>query len=202
MYKYTRQEVANLLRISSRSVDRYIKSWKLRAKKEWKIVYINAEDVDNLKWWKKKQEILTVKKSKFKPINGKEESINQETQEIIVKKHSNVDEIYENLTLDEKIYVDLKKEIKEKDTIITELSIRLGSAEEIAKNSVSLIDYKKSQFLLEESKSNLNQAIIDLESDKEQLEKKINYQKVNNVILLVALIFVFGIAFALFWLNI
>jgi uncharacterized membrane protein YgaE (UPF0421/DUF939 family) len=82
------------------------------------------------------------------------------------------------------------------------LSIRLGSAEEIAKNSVSLIDYKKSQFLLEESKSNLNQAIIDLESDKEQLEKKINYQKVNNVILLVALIFVFGIAFALFWLNI
>ncbi|MDR3151151.1 MAG: hypothetical protein LBU14_06385 [Candidatus Peribacteria bacterium] len=82
------------------------------------------------------------------------------------------------------------------------MSIRLGSAEEIAKNSVSLIDYKKSQFLLEESKSNLNQAIIDLESDKEQLEKKINYQKVNNVILLVALIFVFGIAFALFWLNI
>jgi hypothetical protein len=36
----------------------------------------------------------------------------------------------------------------------------------MVKNTVSLIDYKKSQFLLEESRSNLNQAIIDLESDK------------------------------------
>jgi predicted site-specific integrase-resolvase len=34
MYKYTRQEVAELLKISTRSVDRYVKSGKLRVKKE------------------------------------------------------------------------------------------------------------------------------------------------------------------------
>jgi hypothetical protein len=52
----------------------------------------------------------------------------------------------------EPIYSDLREEIRKKDDVIQTLSLRLGKAEEIAKNSVSLIDYKKSQFLLEESK--------------------------------------------------
>jgi hypothetical protein len=103
--------------------------------------------------------------------------------------------------LDE-IYFDLKSEIKEKDRVITELSIRLWQAEEIARNSVSLIDYKKSQFLLEESKINLNQAIIDLESDKEWLEKELKSQKVNNIIMLLALVVLFAIAGTLFLLKI
>jgi excisionase family DNA binding protein len=40
MYKYTRQEAADMLGISTRSVDRYIKSGKLRSKKDGKIVYV------------------------------------------------------------------------------------------------------------------------------------------------------------------
>jgi excisionase family DNA binding protein len=40
MYKYTRQEAAEMLNISTRSVDRYIKSGKLRSKKEGKIVFV------------------------------------------------------------------------------------------------------------------------------------------------------------------
>jgi hypothetical protein len=52
----------------------------------------------------------------------------------------------------EKIYLDMKQDIKTKDQAIQDLSIKLGQAQEIAKNSVSLIEFKKSQFLLEESK--------------------------------------------------
>lgn len=52
----------------------------------------------------------------------------------------------------EKIYLDLRSELKNKDQTIQDLSIRLGQAQEIAKNSVSLVEFKKSQFLLEESK--------------------------------------------------
>jgi hypothetical protein len=57
-----------------------------------------------------------------------------------------------------------------------------------------LIDYKKSQFLLETSRSNLNQNIIDLESDKDELEKELSYQKTNNIIMLLALVFLFAVA--------
>jgi hypothetical protein len=173
-----------LLKISTRTVDRYVDSGKLRSKKEWKIVYINASDVENLSWtWKKKQEILIPKKAAFKT-----KSIKKVVQEISTKESFGLNWVYS----------DLRNEIKEKDTFIAELSIRLWQAEEIAKNSVSLIDYKKSQFLLEESRSNLNQAIIDLESDKEDLEKKLNTQKTNNWILIIFLGFVFVMAIALF----
>ncbi|MDR0772529.1 MAG: hypothetical protein LBF15_06035 [Candidatus Peribacteria bacterium] len=57
-----------------------------------------------------------------------------------------------------------------------------------------MIDYKKSQFLLETSRSNLNQNIIDLESDKDELEKELSYQKTNNIIMLLALVFLFAVA--------
>jgi len=40
MYKYTRQEAAKKLKISTRSVDRYIKAGKLRSQKDGKIVYV------------------------------------------------------------------------------------------------------------------------------------------------------------------
>jgi|TARA_Y100001960_G_C14570249_1_gene775477 excisionase family DNA binding protein len=48
MYKYTRQEVAEKLNISTRSVDRYIKAGKLRAKKDGKVVYVKGSDVEAL----------------------------------------------------------------------------------------------------------------------------------------------------------
>lgn len=59
MYKITREEAAIKLNISTRSIDRYIRAWKLRSKKEWKIVYINEDDINNFLWiWTKKQEII------------------------------------------------------------------------------------------------------------------------------------------------
>ena len=65
MYTYTRQDAADLLWISTRSIDRYIKSGKLRSKKEWKIVYVNDDDIKNLSWWQdSKQEIIDKKPEK------------------------------------------------------------------------------------------------------------------------------------------
>ena len=190
MYKYTRQEAADLLWISTRSIDRYVKSWKIRAKKQWKIVYLNSDDLNNLNPdFQKPQEVIVEKKTTFTSSPLKK------SENIMIAQKNN------NIVLGQ-VYSDLREEIKEKDSLITELSIRVGQAEEVVKNSVSLIDYKKSQLLLEESKSNLNQAIIDLESDKEDLEKQLKYQKTNNLIMLLALVVLFAIAWTLFLLKI
>lgn len=190
MYKYTRQEAADMLWISTRSIDRYVKSWKIRVKKDWKIVYINSSDLENLSWtWVKNQEIIT-KEVKIEP------------KIIPIKKESSTEISTKSTSVLDTIYADLRQEIKEKDKVIWELSIKLWQAEEMVKNTVSLIDYKKSQFLLEESRSNLNQAIIDLESDKWDLEKELKYQKTNNIIMLLALVFLFAIAWTIFLLKV
>lgn len=193
MYKHTRQEAADMLWISTRSIDRYVKAWKLRSKKDWKVVYINSSDLDNLiSWWAVIQEVIVDRYQVSSQFEKK--PINIETKEIWI--HWN----FKN-ALDE-VYEDLRSEIKEKDTIIRELSIRVWRAEEMAKNSVSLIDFKKSQFLLEESKTNLNQAIVDLQSEKETITTELKYQKTNNLILLISLIVLFAIAWTIFIIKI
>ena len=173
-YNLTRQEVAKILDISTRSVDRYIKSWKLRSKKRWKVVYVNKNDVENLKsWWTKIHEVIIPEKNK----NKKEKIVESSSIEI----H------WENNTLNT-IYKDLRDEISKKDEIIQQISIKLWRAEEIAKNSVSLVEFKKSQFLLEESKWYLSNEAQKLKEEKQDLEKDLKYEKTTNLVLIIFMI--------------
>jgi len=185
MYKLTRQEAAETLKISTRSVDRYIKAWKLRSKKDWKIVYVNSSDIDNMLWkWQKKQEVIVEKVIS-----------NKESKDIV----KNSDTANWTLNL---IYKDLKKEIEKKDDIIRELSMRVWKAEEIAKNSISLMEYKKSQFLLEESKWYLNKEIDSLENDKEKLQNDLKYEKNSNLLLIIFVIILLIIASIIWFIKI
>lgn len=191
MYNYTRQDAADLLWVSTRSIDRYVKSWKIRSQKRGKIIYLNTDDLNNLNAnWPIEQEVIVEKKeSSFKTMPLKK------TEEKVINEKSI------SVALD-RVYDDLREEIKRKDSLIADLWMRVWQAEEIVKNSVSLIDYKKSQLLLEESKSHLNQSIIDLESEKKELQGQLKYQKTNNIIMLLALVALFAIAGTLFLLKI
>lgn len=193
MYKMTRQEVADKLNISTRSVDRYIKAWKLRAKKDWKVVYVKWSDVDNILWGSDiKQEVIVDKKQKSKP----EEIKNVESQKEIVRNNDSV-----SWTL-WAIYKDLKVEVQKKDQIIQTLAMRVWQSEEVAKNSVSLLDFKKSQYLLEESKEHLWKELTDLEKDKEKLIAELKYEKTSNFILIIFVIILLAIAWTVWFMKI
>jgi len=203
MYTYTRQDVAELLWISTRSVDRYIKAWKLRAKKEWKIVYVNNEDVKNL-WWtgEVKHEIIDKKEYEESKKEKQKENIEVvEKKELPKSKEIEVKTNFKTYPLDE-VYYDLRNEIKQKDEVIQDLSIKLWRAEEIVKNSVSMIDFKRSQMLLEDSKTHLGSAISDLKTKNEDLEKKLKYEKTTNWILIITVIVLLTIAWAVWFMNI
>ena len=197
MYNYTRQDVADMLWISTRSVDRYIKSGKLRSKKDWKIVYVNDADVENLSWtWSSKQEIIektdyeeTKKSQDYKVVTP------VETKEIEVKSN------FKNYALD-KVYDDLRAEVKKKDEIIQDLSIKLWRADEIIRNSVSMIDFKRSQMLLEDSKTYMWSEINDLKSKNSSLEEKVKNNNITIIILAIFLIILLSIAWVLWFMNI
>ena len=165
MYNTTRQEAAEILWVSTRSVDRYIRAGKLRSKKDGKIIYIHKSDIDNLSGASKPQQEVIVS-SKEKPTETTLSTNTNSTWSL------------------ERIYVDLREEIKKKDNTIQELALRLWRAEEVAKNSVTLIDFKKSQFLLEESKTFLNKEVADLKEEKADLTKKLKYEKQTNAIII------------------
>ncbi len=188
MYKLTRQEVAEKLNISTRSVDRYIKAWKLRSKKDWKVVYVNQHDVEKLLWWDKvKQEVIIEQKT-----------VNSATPKEVSTK-SDENNISWTLWY---IYKDLKKEIQKKDELIQTLAMRVWKAEEVAKNSVSLLDFKKSQYLLEESKEGLNKNLEEIEKEKEKLESELHYEKKTNIILILFVVLLLIIAGVIWFMKI
>ena len=186
MYSYTRQEAADALAISTRSLDRYVKAGKLRSKKKGKIVYIKTEDVDKIagKHSSKPQVIV---------------ANNTQTKENI-RTVATGGEINTGGTLSA-IYTDLRKEIKQKDEMIQNLSIRLGRAEEIAKNSVNLVEFKKSQFLLEESKGHLNKEVTELGKENHELKANLKYEKTTNIALMFVTLILLAVAVSIWYIN-
>lgn len=177
MYNITREQAADMLNISTRSIDRYIKAWKLRSKKDWKIVYIHWSDIDNFLNPSSKQEII----------------INHWTQ----KEEVNSTDIVlwaENSSTTFKIYEDLKEQIREKDEEIKNLNFQIWKMEEVVKNSISMVEFKKTQFLLEESKNSLSTdlewAKKELEEKKKEVEKerKLNYILISFLVLFIILL--------------
>jgi len=181
MYTLTRQDAADTLWVSTRSIDRYIRGGRLRSKKEGKIIYINDNDIENLKNGSEKQEVIIPQK-----VDKENRQEIRETKKEISQKDENTKS--ESKEVLESIYQDLKQEIQKKDEIIQNLSIQLGKAEEIAKNSISLMEFKKSQFLLEESKGHLSWELEKLKWEKSKMEKELKYEKSTNSIMIVFLI--------------
>ena len=202
MYRYTRQEAAEKLNVSTRSIDRYIRSGKLRGKKEGKIIYIHEQDVDNLSHdtFQNQPEVIVQEKKQnfYSEPNTSYSSNHAPANDPLNEIH--IQEYPHSQSGLERVYTDLRNEIQKKDTAIQELSIKLGQAQEIAKNSVSLIEFKKSQFLLEESKGHLSQELTGLRERGKQLEEKLKYEKSTNYILIsfcVVLVLAIGIVWFL-----
>ena len=174
MYKITRQEASEILGVSTRSIDRYIKWGKLRSQKEGKIIYIHKGDIESI-WGNKNshQEVIIPRKTP------------EASSTHITPNWGNP-----SATL-ERIYTDLRSEIQKKDSIIQDLSTQLWETKEIAKNSISLIEFKKSQFLLEESKWHLGREVQNIQEAKNDIEKQLKYEKSTNYILITFVVVLF-----------
>ncbi|MDD5213019.1 MAG: helix-turn-helix domain-containing protein [Candidatus Gracilibacteria bacterium] len=175
MYNLTRQEAADLLKMSTRNVDRYIKSGKLRHKKEGKTILVNTDDINKMLGGGKVNQEIIVKSKEIK----EEKEIT--SKDIAVKT--------ENSRQVDFIYTDLKKIIEEKDRKIENLTYTLAKVEENLKNSITMVEFKKSQFLLEQSRESLEK---DLEMEKKknnELEVKIKKEnKMSMIFVSVAII--------------
>ena len=198
MYNLTRIQAAQILDVSTRSIDRYVKAWKLRSKKEGKIIYIHEQDIKNIANLHKEKipEIITPPRERSYSHTSHAKQSQDPLKEVHIANQAS------SAIALEKIYIDLRSEIKQKDQAIQDLSIKLGQAQEIAKNSVSLIEFKKSQFLLEESKWHLSQEISSLRESSGELEKKLQYEKSTNYILIAFCIILMLVAGFLWFLNI
>ncbi len=197
MYNINRQEASEILWVSTRSIDRYIKSWKIRAKKNWKIILLNDSDINALSWANTVKHKVIIS-SEEKTSNNSEIEIKQEASKGLVKKAE-----YEKvLATFEKMFSSFREEIKEKDAKIEELAIKLWRAEEQKSNSIDMMEYKKVQFLSEEAKKSLSNTLEKEKSEKEKINKELKYEKTTNKLLIIFIVILFIISGVIFFMNI
>ncbi len=188
MYNISRQEAADILAMSTRSIDRYIKNWKIRSKKDWKTVLLNSDDVNALNSGSKVIQNIIVS-------DNEQISDNSSSKSSIFKKND-YDKI---VSAFENIYSGFREEIKQKDEKIQELSVKLWKAEQEKDNSVDLMEYKKVQFLSEQSKKELSEKLEKELLLNQKTAQELKYEKNTTKLLIIFIVFLFIICGFIFF---
>jgi len=190
-YKLTRKEAAESLSMSMRSIDRYIKSWKLRAKKKGKIVYVHNEDISNVGGnSSSKKHIIITNSHKKTPV---------ELSSTKLSKKWDIDKMTKTF---DKVYSDLRHQIEKKDEIIQKLSIQVGRSEEQMRHSISISEHNKSQMLLEESRWHITKQMSCLNEDKKSLEAELKNEKFDKKVLIVFVFLLLAVSAYFFFKNV
>ncbi len=170
-YTVTRNQAASLLWVSTRTIDRYVKSGKLSYKKVANKVILNEEE-------------LRILQNEFS-------SLRQEVStELIWEKTMSVRRVSDMSSLDEKldkfylIFQEKDKQIDEKNKIIFMLQQRIGELEAKIQTMIALPDYNKEKQQAIEEKKALEEKLAKLTSRVKEQETK------TYVVIIFAIIFI------------
>ncbi len=181
VYNLTRVQAGKILWVSTRTIDRYVKSWKLSYKKIANKVLLSNDDVSLLK-----QSFSELHK------NASSEIVSWNNNSWLSLNDKNFDEILDK-KLEKFILIFKEKDniLEEKNKIIFMLQKRVSELETKINQMVALPDYtkEKQEALLEKQK---------LENKITLLNKMVKTEKSKNMILVwLALVFIWLAAFLL-----
>jgi conjugal transfer/entry exclusion protein len=116
--------------------------------------------------------------------------------EIVSSSQNLMDPKQNNAALAEivRIYEDARGLIAEKDATIQNLSYKLGKIESELSNSVPVLEYKKTTFLLENAKSKSDSDADTLSSKITHLESEIS--KRNSALITLVILFILVLSFS------
>jgi len=179
-YTVTRTQAASLLWVSTRTIDRYVKSGRLSYKKIANKVILNEEEL--------------------KILQNEFSSLRQEISTELIwegeKKSISVRPVSDMATLDEKldkfylIFQEKDKQIEEKNKIIFMLQQRIGELEAKIQTMIALPDYNKEKQQAIEEKRILEEKLAKLKSRVREQETK-TYVVLIFAILLIVVAWIF-----------
>jgi excisionase family DNA binding protein len=153
VYTIGRDEAAKRIGVSTRTLDRWIRSGKLRYKNSGRAVFVHAGDFDIL---------LKAHGRAFGNGHTNHQSNSQPDTEAHETTHvtssTNADSIYR------KLYEDTAEELKAKQEKLEAAGFRVGQLEAQLKNSVPLIEYKQKEDELRQKEEAANKENLALKN--------------------------------------
>ncbi len=157
-----RDEASKVLKVSTRTLDRYIRRYKIKIKKEGRKVLMKRADVD----WIINDHIgqflddfkrLKTGKTGAMPDVG---HVGQDVQ-LAVKDLKVESVMVKEETVYKELYFELKKELKERQERLEAATYRVGQLESQLKSMVPLLDYNRKEKELHEAKIALESRVAE-----------------------------------------
>lgn len=172
-YGITRDKAAKLLGVSTRTIDRYIRWWKLSYKKVANKVLLAKDELDILQ-----RDFSALHQEMNSEIVG-----NHDSKSIAVRSsiEESIDEKVDKFFL---IFKEKDKVLEEKNKIIFVLQQRVSELENKIKTMIALPDYdkEKKDAIMEKEK---------LQSKIDKLQWKVKTERVKNIVfVIVSLLFI------------
>ena len=184
-----REEASKILKVSTRTVDRYMRKNKFKTRKDGRRVLIKKVDIDKI-----------IKENIGRLIDIKEDNLNEilndkanekNSTDLAVKdikitkikkesseKQSIEQEIYKEL------YIEVKSELSKKQDRLEAATYRVGQLESQVKNMVPMLDYNKKDKALQEAYSAMDQRSKQNEEIIQKMEVKLRSERVAKWIYL------------------
>ncbi len=188
-FSLDRDGASRRLGVSSRTIDRHIQANRIRTRRIGKKMFLEEEDVEALRMADpaRREEDYVIMETK-----SDRESISELTptpQHFMESKQNNA-----ALSEIVRFYEDAKSLIAEKDATIQTLSYKLGKIESELANSVPVLEYKKTTFLLESAKSKSDTDADILSTKIATLETEVH--KRNSAIITLVILFMLVLGFS------
>jgi len=198
-YILDRKMASRLLKVSTRTLDRYIRSKKLSTRLIGGRVWLNKEEISAFKDSKDgyaRIESIDVSIPKVtidengdvvdEQYSTSQNSVDRMSTERR-KKSNNEEEIYQ------KLYLELKEELKEKQLRLEIANYRVGQLESQVKNSIPLLEYHSENYKRKMAQEDLEIKLKDNESFVKTVTNQLKLERLNKRIFIIILLTVLAL---------
>lgn len=194
-YNINRQEASDILEVSTRTLDRYIKSWKLTYKKSANKVMLSSVEVESFKEkinfvWKEVQDSELIWNFSHSTESWSEfdEDFNKEQFKIELKEDIN-SALKNSLDVLNSYLKEKDNQIEDKNNLIINLQTKVVNLESRLQNSIALPDYtnEKESLLIEKEKVELQNKTLLTQLKSHKI--KSTWLLISVIILIIFFIF-------------
>jgi hypothetical protein len=200
MNQIDRKVAAKLLKLSIRTVDRYIAANKLSAEKRDGRIWLNRREILALKKQKRldgQKIVMSMDKMSSQDVDDHIQDVNTmattQIEQYKSPKQKNENNVYK------KLFEELKEELKIKQERLEGANYRVGQLEAMVKKTVPLLDHQRLLAAEKTQKLKLEKGIEELKVQLQKAKLKIKEENISKKVYLIAL-FIFLMLQPFFWL--
>lgn len=208
-YNLSRETASKLLKISIRTLDRYIKAKKVSSQIVDGRIWLDKDEIERFKINKTKVirvDSVDMSTSKVSIDNSADrvdnvEVFSQDSVHSVSTKHerprTNNNETYKNL------FLELKEELKEKQERLEIANYRVGQLEAQLRSSIPLLEYHREKYENKKAGEELKTQFSESANMLKRLSMSIKYEKFSKRIFLIILLIILALQplWLLFYFN-